>query len=147
MEEVCVALRMRMRCEIVIVDDGSTDETQAIRKNARREMREVPALRHRQNAGQSMSVLSGVRSSRAPVIVTLDGDGQNDPAHIPALWQTLKSAPAGGRRLLLAGHRVHRRDRDRECVGEGKSVSVQVALGGRRIKKKKNTQHTTTTVK
>lgn len=110
LDEVCRALRGRMRFEIVVVDDVSTDETPAMLKDARRDMRELRPLRHRQNAGQSMSVLSGVRAARAPVIVTLDGDGQNDPADIPALWQTLKSAPDGGRGLLLAGHRVHRRD-------------------------------------
>src|SRR3546814_2156837 len=55
LDEVCVALRGRMRFEIVVVDDVSTDETQAILKNARRDMRELRALRHRQNAGQSMS--------------------------------------------------------------------------------------------
>src|SRR3546814_8090629 len=63
LDEVCAALRGRMRFEIVVVDDVSTDETPAILKNARRDMRELRALRHRQNAGQSMSVLSGVRRS------------------------------------------------------------------------------------
>lgn len=110
LDEICAALRGRVRFEIVAVDDVSSDETPAILKAARREMPELRPVRHRRNAGQSMSVLSGVRAARGAVIVTLDGDGQNDPADIPALWQTLKSAPDGGRGLLLAGHRVHRQD-------------------------------------
>jgi dolichol-phosphate mannosyltransferase len=110
LDEICVALRDRVRFEIVAVDDVSTDDTPAILKAARRDIRELRPVRHRRNAGQSMSVLSGVRAARGAVIVTLDGDGQNDPADIPVLWQTLKSAPDGGRGLLLAGHRVRRQD-------------------------------------
>jgi len=110
LDEICAALRGRMRFEIVAVDDVSTDETPAILTAARRDIRELRPMRHRRNAGQSMSVLSGVRAARGPVVVTLDGDGQNDPADIPALWLVLKSAPDGGRGLLLAGHRVRRQD-------------------------------------
>ncbi|HEX6956714.1 MAG TPA: glycosyltransferase family 2 protein [Ferrovibrio sp.] len=110
LDEVCAALRGRISFEIVVVDDCSSDQTPAILRQCRAAMPELRPVRHRRNAGQSMAVLSGVRAARGPVIVTLDGDGQNDPADIPALWQVLQSAPDGGAGLLLAGHRVKRRD-------------------------------------
>ncbi len=42
-------------------------------------------IRHAQSCGQSAAVRTGVAAARAPIVVTLDGDGQNDPAFIPAL--------------------------------------------------------------
>ncbi|WP_341704962.1 glycosyltransferase family 2 protein [Ferrovibrio sp.] len=125
LDEICAALRGRLNFEIVAVDDVSTDATPAILAAARQQMPELRPLRHRRNAGQSMAVLSGVRAARAPVIVTLDGDGQNDPADIPALWDALMAAPDGGAGLLLAGHRVKRRD------SQVKRLSSRIANGVR----------------
>jgi dolichol-phosphate mannosyltransferase len=68
-------------------------------------------LRHHVSCGQSAAVATGVKAARAPIIATLDGDGQNDPADIPALLQRLLSESEDGRDLLLvAGHRQKRRD-------------------------------------
>ena len=67
----------------------------------------VRLLRHRTSCGQSAAVLTGVRAARGTWIATLDGDGQNDPADIPAL---LTHAQAAGSLVLTAGHRVTRRD-------------------------------------
>lgn len=109
--EVCAALRGRISFEIVAVDDCSTDNsTEILRQLAATSMPELRPVRHRRNAGQSMAVLSGVRAARAPWIATLDGDGQNDPADLPALWDMLRAEPDGGARLLVAGHRTKRRD-------------------------------------
>ena len=64
-------------------------------------------VRHKQSCGQSAAVRSGVAAARAPLIVTLDGDGQNDPAFIPALLRALEAgAPRVG---LIAGQRVGRK--------------------------------------
>ena len=66
----------------------------APRPNCVRMMRLQHNLRlitHAQSCGQSAAVRSGVAAARAPVVVTLDGDGQNDPAFIPALLTTLAS--------------------------------------------------------
>jgi dolichol-phosphate mannosyltransferase len=63
-------------------------------------------VRHEQSCGQSSAVRSGVAAARAPLIVTLDGDGQNDPAFIPAMLRALE---ADGRVGLIAGQRVGRK--------------------------------------
>src|ERR1700721_1248676 len=71
-----------------------------------------PRLRvvtHARSCGQSAAIRSGVRAARAAWIATLDGDGQNDPADIPALWRIAQAAPPSPP-LLIAGHRAHRRD-------------------------------------
>ncbi|WP_027285323.1 glycosyltransferase family 2 protein [Rubritepida flocculans] len=92
--------------EILCVDDGSTDATPAILAEAARAA-PLRVLRHRQGCGQSAAVITGVKAARGEWIATLDGDGQNDPADIPAL---LAVAAREGPRVLVAGHRVTRRD-------------------------------------
>ena len=71
--------------EIIYVDDGSTDETLAKLKDIAGRVPELRILRHVNCCGQSAAIWTGVRGARAPAIATLDGDGQNDPADIPAL--------------------------------------------------------------
>jgi dolichol-phosphate mannosyltransferase len=96
--------------EIVYVDDGSTDGTPAALRDAEDLLPEgVPLrrLRHRSGCGQSAAIATGVRAARGEWIATLDGDGQNDPADIPRL---LRRAQAEGGAVLVAGHRVARRD-------------------------------------
>jgi dolichol-phosphate mannosyltransferase len=74
-------------------------------------MRERPWLRqlkHARSCGQSAAVRSGATAARAPVVLTLDGDGQNDPAFLPKLLAALEAgAPRVG---LVAGQRIGRRD-------------------------------------
>jgi len=65
-------------------------------------------LGHRRNAGQSRALRSGILAARAPVIVTLDGDGQNDPADDPALVDALLAGP--DTLALVGGERVKRQD-------------------------------------
>ena len=95
--------------EIVYVDDGSSDATVAAVRDLQRGFPRLRLVRHRASAGQSAAILSGVRAARAPWIATLDGDGQNDPADIPRLWQMARAAPAEPP-LLLAGWRQKRHD-------------------------------------
>jgi dolichol-phosphate mannosyltransferase len=105
--EIADALNGQWLFEVVYVDDGSKDGTGA---ELDRLMKECPSLRrihHKQSCGQSAAVRTGVTAARAPIVVTLDGDGQNDPAFIPALVRTLeKGAPHVG---LVAGQRVGRK--------------------------------------
>jgi glycosyltransferase involved in cell wall biosynthesis len=104
--EIATALGKAVSFEIVYVNDGSTDGTESeltLLMASRPWLRQV---KHQSSCGQSAAVSTGVRHARAPVVVTLDGDGQNDPAFIPALLQELAAgAPRVG---LIAGQRVGR---------------------------------------
>lgn len=108
-EEIHVALDRVVDFEVVYVDDCSSDATPQRLQELTRLFPRLRVLRHRVNAGQSTAMSTGIRAARAPLIATLDGDGQNDPADIPKLlsrWATEdRSVP-----LLLAGWRAARND-------------------------------------
>lgn len=94
--------------EMVFVDDASRDQTLA---ELRALMAELPTLRvlsHATNAGQSRAVRTGVMAARAPIVVTLDGDGQNPPADAPRLADLLAASPATVG--LVGGVRSKRQD-------------------------------------
>ena len=95
--------------EIVYVDDGSGDATAKEIARLQASERRLRLVRHAKSCGQSAAIRSGVKAARAAWIATLDGDGQNDPADIPALWQIARAAPADPP-LLIAGHRARRQD-------------------------------------
>jgi len=107
-DEIAAALAGR-GFEIVFVDDGSDDGTDAALAAAAARHPQLRVVRHLRACGQSTAIVSGVRAARAPVIVTMDGDGQNDPADAPALLDAYTAA-GGGDAVMIAGHRVNRRD-------------------------------------
>lgn len=112
--EISAALAGALSHEIVYVDDGSTDDTPARLRGIQAQLRDAgtPTLRffrHARCYGQSAAIATGVARARAPVIATLDGDGQNDPADIAALLAAWK-ADADPDRLMVAGLRAKRRD-------------------------------------
>jgi glycosyltransferase involved in cell wall biosynthesis len=94
--------------EIIFIDDASRDDTKALLTALKAEIPQLRVLSHRKNSGQSRAVRSGVLAARAPIVVTLDGDGQNDPADAPRLAKALKAAPA--ELALVGGERVKRQD-------------------------------------
>ncbi len=95
--------------EIVYVDDGSTDATAAEIRRLRQTVTRLILVRHQASCGQSAAIRTGVKTAHGTWIATLDGDGQNDPADIPALWRIAREA-APSPPLLIAGHRARRRD-------------------------------------
>lgn len=94
--------------EILFVDDASRDDTRTLLAALRAEIPALRVLSHGRNAGQSRAIRTGVLAARALVIVTLDGDGQNDPADAPGLVDALLAGPAS--LALIGGERVRRQD-------------------------------------
>ena len=95
--------------EIIVVDDGSTDASVARLVECARTMPHLRVVRHDVSGGQSAAVHSGVLAATAPIICTLDGDGQNPPEELPKLAAPLL-ADTSGRIGLVAGQRVGRQD-------------------------------------
>ena len=96
------------RIEIIYVDDASTDGTGGELARLRRRVPELRVLTHSERAGQSQSLRTGIMAAAAPLIATLDGDGQNPPGDLPAL-----EAAVGNNRpglVMAAGFRTNRRD-------------------------------------
>lgn len=96
--------------EIIYVDDGSTDHTYKILRSLRDHYPALRVLRHDRRCGQSASLWTGIKAAGNDLIVTLDGDGQNDPADIRLLYdlylQNAKTSP----QVMVAGERKKRND-------------------------------------
>jgi len=94
--------------EMIFVDDGSSDETPVILANLRGTYPMLRPLQHEESRGQSAAIRSGVRAARGTYIATLDGDGQNNPAFIPAMIEILRRGE--GNVGIVQGQRVGRKD-------------------------------------
>ncbi|MDC7789783.1 glycosyltransferase family 2 protein [Rhodoplanes sp. TEM] len=105
--EIAVSLASEGPFEVIYVNDGSTDDTAAAIDRLRAERPWLRQVRHAASCGQSAAVRTGVAAARAPLVATLDGDGQNDPAFIPAMLDRLRRDHQIG---LVAGQRVGRKD-------------------------------------
>src|SRR3954467_7626870 len=89
--EITSALTVALKdeFEIIYVNDGSSDGTEAELRSLMASRPYLRQIKHAQSCGQSAAVRTGVGHARAPVVVTLDGDGQNNPAFIPELLRVL----------------------------------------------------------
>lgn len=107
--EIAAALDGRAY-EMIFVDDSSRDDTRAELSTLRGELPMLRLIGHRTNAGQSRAVWTGVLAARAPLIGTLDGDGQNDPADLPRLLARLTRPDAPANLGMVGGIRAKRQD-------------------------------------
>jgi len=105
--------------EILVVDDGSADGTPARLKDLRGEMPELCVLRLLKNSGQSAALGAAFQSARGQIFITLDADGQNDPADIPALVARLDSCD------LCCGYRARRQDTWSKRIGSRLANAVR----------------------
>lgn len=96
--------QVRHPWELVLVDDASTDGTWAEIQRAHQRETRVRGLRHTRNLGQSAAVWTGISHTTAPVLCTLDGDLQNDPADLPRMVEMLSELD------FVCGHRHNRQD-------------------------------------
>ena len=115
-----------MPYEMIFIDDCSTDETRAALQGLKASYPALRVLSHRANAGQSRGVRTGVMAARAPIIATLDSDGQNDPADIPALYKQLTRAAAPQNLAMIGGRRAKRQD------SEAKKIASKIGNGVRK---------------
>jgi len=109
-DEIYATLAEQQNFEIIYIDDGSSDGTfeEIVRlKNAGRS--ELRVLRHAHSVGQSTAVYSGIKAAKGELIVTLDADGQNDPADIPAMLVKAQKFKTG-EHFCIAGYRKNRKD-------------------------------------
>lgn len=113
LDEIVAALgATQVPFEVVMVDDCSHDGTfEMLQSCAKRESR-LKVLRHRRNGGQSSAIISGVKAARYAWVVTLDGDGQNDPKDILVLWEAALRRMAGqeNKGICVTGQRTQRQD-------------------------------------
>jgi len=104
-ERLGLALRdVAGQIEILFVDDGSTDRTLALLKEAREKDARIRIAHFRHNLGQTAAMAAGFQLARGKAVVTIDGDLQNDPAEIPRLAGML------GGWDVVCGMRVRRQD-------------------------------------
>lgn len=108
--EIAAALGGFAEFEIIYVNDGSTDNTASVLEQLKPAFPMLRVITHRTACGQSQAVATGVKHAKFEWIATLDGDGQNDPADIPALLKTLSDPSQPPNLQLLAGWRNKRQD-------------------------------------
>jgi len=106
--EIAAAIAGQGEAEVIFVDDGSSDGTAGVLQALKTEIPTLRVIAHAQNAGQSRAVRTGVRAARGEIVVTLDGDGQNDPADIPKLVDAMRRGEAS--LGLVSGVRAQRKD-------------------------------------
>ena len=108
--EIAAALSGNTTFEIIYINDGSTDATLSRLLALKAGFPMLRVITHRASCGQSRAVTTGVTAARYEWIATLDGDGQNDPADIPALLAKLADPTQPSNLELLAGWRAQRID-------------------------------------
>lgn len=108
--EIAAAIAHEPSSEIIFIDDGSSDGTAVALSALKSELPNLRVIQHGRNLGQSRGIRTGVRAANSDIIVTLDGDGQNDPADIPKLLSVLRDGADASHIGLVSGVRARRQD-------------------------------------
>ena len=109
-EETFDALTEDLLGEIIVVDDGSDDNTASEVRSLNKKRPQIRLIRHAVNAGQSACLRTGIEAAKFDLIATMDGDGQNDPRDIPALARKIGTPGDLESPALVGGIRTQRRD-------------------------------------
>jgi glycosyltransferase involved in cell wall biosynthesis len=96
---------MRTQHEIIFVDDGSVDASNEVLQRLAQNDKGIKIIQFRKNFGQTAAIAAGVEHAQGEIIVTMDGDGQNDPRDIPRLVEKLAQGYD-----VTSGWRRHRKD-------------------------------------
>ena len=97
--------RLNESCEVIYVDDGSTDGSLAILRDLAARDRRVRVIGFRRNYGQTAAMAAGIDAARGAILIPMDADLQNDPADIERLLAKLEEGYD-----VVSGWRAHRRD-------------------------------------
>jgi glycosyltransferase involved in cell wall biosynthesis len=116
--------RVAENYEVIVVNDGSSDQTGAIAGRMAREDSHVKVVNHEKNRGYGGAVISGIRAATQPYVVLADGDGQFDPKEVENLAALVPEYD------VVAGKRIQRADPlMRRINGKAWTTLVQVVLG------------------
>jgi len=91
--------------EVIFIDDGSDDASNEVLQGLAKDDKGVKVIQFRKNFGQTAAIAAGVEHALGEIIVTMDGDGQNDPKDIPRLLEKLKQGCD-----VVSGWRKSRKD-------------------------------------
>jgi dolichol-phosphate mannosyltransferase len=128
-KEILAACTPNLDFELIVVDDCSTDASRECLLRAREELSlPLRLIVHSRNFGQSAAICSGVDGARGEWIVTLDGDGQNDPRDIAKLVACLEQQRLDDARPIICGIRRRRRDTRLKRISSRIANGVRQAL-------------------
>ena len=110
LEEITNSIPDDIKYEIIVIDDASQDNTWNQVTSFQHKVNCLQGLQHAINLGQTAALFTGIKNARYNWIISMDGDGQNDPKDISRLIDTMKNQPHYENGTLIAGHRIERKD-------------------------------------